>query len=85
MKPVKNSISQGSSISPILVSFYSAGLLNIFETPTNPIKISENHACNHSTHISILMYVDDRKLTISSQSLDTNNYILAKAYQLVDQ
>ena len=31
------------------------------------------------------MYVDDGKLTVFSQSLDTNNYILAKAYQLVDQ
>jgi len=31
------------------------------------------------------MYVDDRKLTVSSQSLNTNNYILTKAYQLVDQ
>jgi len=31
------------------------------------------------------MYVDDGKLTVSSQSLDTNNYILAKAYHLVDQ
>ena len=85
MKPVKNGILQGSPISPILTSFYSAGLLDIFETPTNPIEIPENHACNHSTHVSILMYVDDGKLTVSSQSLDTNNYILAKAYQLVDQ
>jgi len=31
------------------------------------------------------MYVDDGKLTVSSYLLDTNNYILAKAYQLVDQ
>ena len=31
------------------------------------------------------MYVDDGKLTVSSHLLDTNNYILAKAYQLVDQ
>jgi len=31
------------------------------------------------------MYVDDGKLTVSSHSLDTNNYVLAKAYQLVDQ
>jgi len=85
MKPVKNDILQGFPISPILASFYSAGLLNIFETPANPIEIPENHACNHPTHISILMYIDDRKLTVSSQSLDTNNYILAKAYQLVDQ
>ena len=85
MKPVKNSISQRFPISSILTSFYSAGLLDIFEIPTNPIKIPENYACSHSTHVSILIYVDNRKLTVSSQSLDTNNYILAKAYQLVDQ
>jgi len=85
MKPVKNGILQGFPISFILVFFYSAGLLDIFETLTNPIKIPENHACNYLTHVSILMYVDDGKLTVSSQSLDTNNYILAKAYQLVDQ
>jgi len=85
MKLVKNGIPQGSPISPILASFYSAGLLDIFETPTNPIKIPENHTCNHSTHVFILMYVDDGKLTVSSQSLYTNNYILTKAYQLVDQ
>ena len=84
MKPVKNGILQESPIFPILTSFYSAGLLDIFETPTNPIEILENHTCNHPTHVSILMYVDDGKLTVSSQSLDTNNYILVKAYQLVD-
>ena len=80
MKPVKNSILQGSPISPILTSFYSASLLNIFETLTNSIKIPENYTCNHPTHVSILMYVDDKKLTVSSQSLDTNNYILVKTY-----
>ena len=31
------------------------------------------------------MYVNDRKLTVSSYLLNTNNYILAKAYQLADQ
>jgi len=85
MKPVKNGILQGSPISPILASFYSADLLDIFEIPINPIEIPENYVCNHPTYVSILMYVDDGKLTVSSQSLDTNNYILAKAYQLVDQ
>jgi len=56
-----------------------------FETLTNPIKISENHACNYPTYVPILIYVDNGKLTVSSLSLDTNNYILTKAYQLVDQ
>jgi len=85
IKPVKNSIPQGSPISPILASFYSAGLLDIFKTSTNPIEISENSICNHSIYVSILIYVDDEKLTVFSYSLDTNNYVLAKAYQLVDQ
>jgi len=85
MKPVKNSILQEPPISPILASFYSAGLLDIFGTPTNLIEILENHTYNHPTHVSILMYVDDGKLIVSSHSLDINNYILAKAYQLVDQ
>ena len=84
MKLVKNGILQESPISSILIFFYSAGLLDIFETLTNSIKIPENHACNHLTHVFILMYVDDGKLTVSSHSLDTNNYVLTKAYQLVD-
>jgi len=66
MKPVKNGIPQGSPISPILASFYSVSLLDIFETPTNPIEIPENHICNYPTYVSILMYVDDGKLTVSS-------------------
>ena len=80
MKSVKNSIPQVSSISPILAFFYSAGLLDIFETPTNPIEISENYIYSHPTHISILMYIDDGKLTVSSHLLDTNNYVLVKVY-----
>ena len=85
MKPVKNDIPQEFSIFPILTFFYSTDLLDIFETPTNPIEILENYACNHSTYVSILIYIDDGKLTISSYLLDTNNYVLAKAYQLADQ
>ena len=56
----------------------------MFETSTNPIKIPENHIYNYPTYVSILIYIDNEKLTISSFSLDTNNHILTKAYQLVD-
>ena len=80
MKPVKNSISQKSPISLILISFYLVGLLNIFKIPTNSIKILENHIYNHLIHISIFIYVDNGKLTVFSHLLDTNNYVLAKAY-----
>jgi len=81
----KNSILQESSTFPIFASFYSVGLPNIFEISANLIKIPENYACNHPTHIFILIYVDNRKLTVFSLSLDTNNFIVAKIYQLVDQ
>ena len=73
MKLVKNGIPQESSISPILSSFYSAGLPDIFETPTNSIKIPENHIYNYSIYIFILIYVDNRKLIVFSFFLDTNN------------
>jgi len=46
MKLVKNGISQGSFISPIFASFYLASLLDILETPTNSIEISENYVYN---------------------------------------
>jgi len=84
MKLVKNNILQESPISSILVSFYLVGLLDIFETPTNSIKILENHTYNYLTYIFILIYIDDEKLTIFSYLLDTNNYVLAETYQLVD-
>jgi len=81
MKPVKNGILQGSPIFSILTFFYSVSLHDIFEILTNPIEILENHTYNYPTHVSILMYVDNEKLTIFSLSLDiNNNYILAKAY-----
>ena len=67
MKPVKNGIPQRFPISTILT---------IFETPANPIKIPENYAYNHPTHISILIYVDDRKLTVCHmQAHPSRNYI----------
>jgi len=83
MKLVKNGISQGSPIFSILVFFYSVGLLDIFKTLTNSIKIPENHTYNYSTYIFILIYIDDGKLTVSSHLLDTNNYVFAKAYYVM--
>jgi len=80
MKPVKNSIPQESRTSLIYISFYLVDLLNIFKTLANHIMILENYAYNSLIHVSILIYVDDGKLTILSLSLDTNNFILAKAY-----
>ena len=80
MELVKNGILQESLIFSILISFYSVSLLDIFETPTNSIKIPENYTYNYSTYVSILMYVNNRKLTVFSLLLDTNNYILVKAY-----
>ena len=42
--------------------------------------ISKNYVYNYFTYISILIYIDDRKLTISFYSLDTNNFMFVKTY-----
>ncbi|KAJ3562483.1 hypothetical protein NP233_g9541 [Leucocoprinus birnbaumii] len=84
-KPVKNGIPQGSPVSPILATFYSAGLLDMFENPDTAIQIPDNLKHDKPTCVSILMYVDDGKLVVSSRSIDTNNRLLAQAYQVVDQ
>ena len=80
IKLVKNNILQEFSIFSILVSFYLVGLLNIFKIPANFIMISENYICNYFTYISIFIYIDNRKLTISFYSLDTNNFMFVKTY-----
>ncbi|KAJ3559098.1 hypothetical protein NP233_g11351 [Leucocoprinus birnbaumii] len=85
IKPVKNGIPQGSPVSPILATFYSAGLLDMFENPDTAVQIPDNLKHDKPTCVSILMYVDDRKLVVSSHSINTNNRLLAQAYQMVDQ
>jgi len=80
MKLVKNNILQEFPIFSILASFYLASLLNIFKTPADFIMISENYICNHFIYISILVYIDNRKLIISFHSLDTNNFMFVKTY-----
>ena len=83
-KLVKNGIPQGLPVSPILVSFYSAGLLEVFQD-ANTLPISEYLKAIKPTNIGILIYVNDCKLTVSSMSISSNITLLAEAYKIVDQ
>jgi len=83
-KPIKNRIPQGSPISPILVSFYLAGLLEVFQD-TNALLIPEHLKATKPTNTGILMYVDDNKLTVSSMLIASNITFLAEAYKIIDQ
>jgi len=83
-KPVKNGIPQGSPVSPILASFYSAGLLEVFQD-VNALPIPEHLKATKPTNTGILMYVDDSKLTVSSTSIASNITLLAETYKIVDQ
>jgi len=83
-KPVKNGIPQDFPVSPILASFYSADLLEVFQDKAI-FSTPKNLEANKPSDIDILMYVDNGKLTVSLTSIATNNILLAKAYKAVDQ
>ena len=75
MLPVQNGIPQGSPVSPILASFYSLELLEKFAiTPTPNPGITTTPSPPSPTNI--IMYVDDGKIYISSNSLYPNITIL---------
>jgi len=81
---VENRIPQGSSISLILASFYSAGLLDLFEKNPNSY-IQDPLLPDDPTITTLFIYIDDGKLTVSSKSLETNVKILLLAYRRVNQ
>lgn len=83
MKLVENGIPQGSPVSPILASFYSAELLEIFERAATPER-NTLLLPNKPTPTTLFMYVDDGMLIVSSESLETNNHLLAAAYKKTD-
>ncbi|PPR03941.1 hypothetical protein CVT26_001146 [Gymnopilus dilepis] len=78
MHPVQNGIPQGSPVSPILAAFYTAELLEIFTPPNNSQPPATSP--DSPTKINLLMYVDDGKLFVSSNSLETNTILLKNAY-----
>ena len=82
MKPVQNGIPQGSPVSPILAAFYSAELLEKFATPHIPP--TRDNTPLQPPPTNIIMYVDDGKIYVSSNSLYTNVIILQLAYKEVE-
>jgi hypothetical protein len=83
MQPVHNGIPQGSPVSPILASFYSAELIENFNTIEAP-NPERNTIPSQPTQTNIIMYVDDGKIYVSSNSLETNTILLKLAYAEVE-
>jgi len=81
---VENGIPQGLPISLILASFYSEGLLDLFEKNPNSY-IQDPLLPDDPTITTLFIYVDDGKLTIPFKSLETNVKILSSAYRRVNQ
>ena len=81
-KPVDNGIPQGSPVSPVLAAYYSAELLEKFAIPPEPPL--KDYTPSHPSPINIIMYVDDGKIYVSSNSLQTNVILLANAYKEVE-
>ncbi len=84
MKKVENGIPQGSPISPILAAFYTAELLDDFNKRANN-PITTTPLPDNPTEPHLYMYVDDGKIFVSSESLDTNVRILKSTYTKVEK
>ncbi|KAI0949613.1 hypothetical protein AcW1_010370 [Taiwanofungus camphoratus] len=87
MKPVENGIPQGSPVSPILSIIYAAEILEIFQKKAENderARIAGLKLTDKPTATNLIMFVDDGKLYVSSESLDTNVQILRRAYKVVE-
>ena len=84
MSNVENRIPQGSSALPILALLHSAGWLDLFK-PNPNTEMQKLPLLDKSTAITLFMYVDDGKLTVSSKLLETNVKLLAVVYYRVNQ
>lgn len=80
MKPVVNGIPQGSPVSPILSILYAAELSEIFEEEAKNHMKAGLPLADSPTPTTLLVFIDDGKLYVSSKSLDTNIHILQNAY-----
>lgn len=83
MLPVQNGIPQGSPVSPILAAFYSAELIESFAIPNTPTPEQRTFP-SHPSPINIIMYVNDGKIYVSSDSLETNVILLRLAYMDIE-
>jgi hypothetical protein len=81
MAEVENGIPQGSPVSPILAAFYTSDIFNLFL----PNPIQSTPVPDKPTAVTLFMYVDDGKLTVSSRSLETNVIYLKSACNKVDE
>lgn len=72
MSPVQNGIPQGSPISPILASFYTADIAERYRQNIEPF----NSRRRGTTKPTLLFYVDDGNLYTASTSIERNYWVL---------
>ena len=79
---------QGSPVSPPLSSIYTASLSEKISQGMDLSQLGPNLARRarrgKATLTNMILYVDDSKLTVASDSITTNVLLLARAYQIVE-
>jgi hypothetical protein len=82
IKQILNGLPQGSPISGPASSLYTADLLQLMHKIVKKER-KANHTIDKITPTTMVMYIDDGNIWVSSLSLNTNTLILQAAYKTV--
>jgi hypothetical protein len=80
IKQVLNGLPQGSPISGPVLSLYTVELLQLMHKIAKK-KHKANHTLDNITPMTMVMYIDNGNIWVSSLSPNTNTHILQAAYK----
>lgn len=88
MKPTRTGIPQGSCVSPILAAYLTSPLSEAIHESTKisnlPTEMAKRAKNDKAVDTKLWLYVDDGKLHVASEDVETNSLILGRALTIVE-